>query len=120
MKYLQALKNKYTLNGESKKAENIHQEELHKPQKVLYGVFGVQEGSTSEKNIIAQNTKALGYGCAGCGNRVYQAVEAWVLSELPESSPWQYEHKPVVHWQCEQCSAVYELIGGSRGPQPLN
>ena len=65
-------------------------------------------------------TRAQGYGCAGCGNRIYQAVEAWVLSELPESSPWQYEHKPVVHWKCEGCGAVFEIIGGSRDPQPIN
>ena len=66
------------------------------------------------------SNRATGYGCAGCGNKIYQVIQGWETKELPESSPWQYEHKPVVHWQCEQCSAVYELIGGSKGPQPLN
>ena len=65
-------------------------------------------------------TRAKGYGCAGCGNKIYQAVEAWETSELPASAAFQHEHKPVTHWQCERCSAVYEIIGGSRGPQPSN
>ena len=65
-------------------------------------------------------TKAKGYGCAGCGNRIYEVVQAWEISELPASFTWNYEHTSVVHWKCEGCGAVFEIIGGSRGPQPLN
>ena len=64
--------------------------------------------------------KAKGYGCAGCGNRIYEVVQAWEISELPASFTWNYEHTPVNHWKCEDCGAVFEIIGGSRGPQPLN
>ena len=65
-------------------------------------------------------TKAKGYGCAGCGNRIYEVVQAWEISELPESSSWTHEHSSVVHWRCEGCDAVFEIIGGSKGPQFLN
>lgn len=65
-------------------------------------------------------TRARGYGCGACGNTIYQAVEAWEMSELPEGSPWTHEHRAVIHWQCEECKAVYEIIGGSKGPQPIN
>jgi hypothetical protein len=61
--------------------------------------------------------KALGYGCAGCGNRIYEMVQAWEISELPASFPWKHEHTPVVHWQCENCKTIYEIIGGNRGPK---
>ena len=64
--------------------------------------------------------KAIGYGCSGCGNRIYEAVQAWEISELPESSSWTHEHSSVVHWRCEGCDAVFEIIGGSKGPQFLN
>ena len=40
--------------------------------------------------------KALGYGCAGCGCKTYQLV--------------------VNGWECENCKAVFEIIGGSKGP----
>ena len=65
-------------------------------------------------------TKAKGYGCGKCGNKLYQAVEAWAMFELPASSAWTHEHTPVTNWQCEQCKAVYEWIGGNKGPQPIN
>ena len=65
-------------------------------------------------------TKAKGYGCAGCGNRIYEVVQAWEISELPESSSWTHEHSSVVHWRCDGCDAVFEIIGGSKGPQFLN
>ena len=67
-----------------------------------------------------ENVKAIGYGCAGCGNRIYEVVQAWEVSELPASSPWMYEHIPVIHWKSEDCGTVFEIIGGSKGPQFLN
>ena len=63
-----------------------------------------------------KNVKAIGYGCAGCGNRIYQAVKVWDISELPASSPWTHEHKPITHWKCKGCGAVFSIIGGTRGP----
>ena len=64
--------------------------------------------------------KAQGYGCAGCGNRIYGAIQAWEISELPESAEFKHEHTLVTQWQCEGCDAVFEIIGGSKGPQFLN
>ena len=54
-------------------------------------------------------TRAKGYGCSGCGNRIYQAT-----------APFTHEHKKVIHWQCEGCGAVFEIIGGTNGPQLIN
>jgi hypothetical protein len=39
---------------------------------------------------------AQGYGCAACGNKIYQQV--------------------FNGWECEKCKAIYEIIGGSKGP----
>ena len=61
-------------------------------------------------------TRAKGYGCAGCGNRIYEAIGAWEISELPASLPWQYEHVPAIHWKCEGCGVVFQIIGGTLGP----
>jgi hypothetical protein len=66
------------------------------------------------------SNRATGYGCVGCGNKIYQVIQGWKTKELTASSPWMYEHVPVIHWKCEDCGAVFEIIGGSRGPQPLN
>ena len=67
-----------------------------------------------------QVTRARGYGCGACGNTIYQTVEAWEMSELPALSAWQYEHQIIVNWQCEGCGTVFEIIGGTAGPQILN
>jgi hypothetical protein len=64
----------------------------------------------------SQPQQVRGYGCAGCGNRIYEVVQAWEISELSVSSPWKHEHTPVIHWQCESCKTIYEIIGGSKGP----
>ena len=63
-----------------------------------------------------KTARAKGYGCAGCGNKIYQAVNGWEISEPTSSFPWTHEHKPVIHWKCEGCGAVFEIIGGTRGP----
>ena len=65
-------------------------------------------------------TRAKGYGCASCGNRIYEAVEVWETREILEPSEFKHEHKPVTHWQCEGCGSVFEIIGGSLGPQFIN
>ena len=65
-------------------------------------------------------TRARGYGCAGCGNKIYEAVEVWETREILEPSEFKHEHKPAMRWQCEGCGAVFEIIGGSKGPQPIN
>jgi hypothetical protein len=65
-------------------------------------------------------TKVSGYGCAGCGNKIYQAVEVWETREILEPSEFKHEHIQVTHWRCEGCGAVFEIVGGSRGPQKIN
>ena len=65
-------------------------------------------------------TRAMGFGCASCGNKIYEAVEVWETREILEPSEFKHEHIPVTHWQCEGCGAVFEIVGGSKGPQFLN
>ena len=91
----------------------------HNPQKEskedsFGGIEDIEHRYKNEKE--PQPIKALGYGCAGCGNRIYEMVQEWEISELPVSSPWKHEHTPVIHWQCESCKTIYEIIGGSKGP----
>jgi uncharacterized protein with PIN domain len=64
--------------------------------------------------------RAQGYGCAACGNKIYRAIQSWETSNLPEPSSWTHNHRAVTYWHCESCGAVYELIGGSRGPKIIN
>ena len=75
-----------------------------------------------KREIVKEKTatRVRGYGCAGCGNRIYQAVEVWETREILEPSAFEHEHKPVTHWQCEGCGAVFQWIGGTQGPQFLN
>ena len=89
---------------------------------------GIQEGNHSksfpvelprvgnQETLKKKPTKAQGFGCSGCGNKIYQAVQAWEISELPRTSEYTHEHKPVTHWQCQGCKAVFQIIGGSKGP----
>ena len=70
----------------------------------------------NQETLKKKPTKAKGYGCAGCSNKIYEAVQAWEISELPVSSPWKHKHTHVVHWKCENCKTIYEIIGGTRGP----
>jgi hypothetical protein len=65
-------------------------------------------------------TRAMGFGCAGCGNKIYEAVQAWEISELPATAPHTHEHIPVTHWQCEGCGSEFQYIGGTNGPQLIN
>jgi hypothetical protein len=65
-------------------------------------------------------TRAKGFGCAGCGHKIYEAVEVWETREILEPSEFKHEHIQVTHWQCEGCGAVFEIVGGSCGPQFLN
>jgi hypothetical protein len=64
--------------------------------------------------------RANGLGCVGCGNKIYKAVKGWEISELPVVSTFTHEHTSVTHWQCENCKVIYEIIGGTRGPQYIN
>ena len=64
--------------------------------------------------------KATGYGCAGCGCKVYTAAEIWVTNTLPETEAWDLEHSLVMGWKCDQCGGEFQYIGGSRGPQAIN
>ena len=79
-----------------------------------------QKSQDSQPKLVVipknESIKKLGYGCAGYGNRIYQAVKVWDISELPASSPWTHEHTPITHWKCKGCGAVFSIIGGTRGP----
>ncbi len=74
----------------------------------------------NQETLRKKPIKALGYGCAGCGNKIYQAIEVWETRDLLEPSEFKHEHIQVKHWQCEGCGAVFEIIGGSKGPQLIN
>jgi DNA-directed RNA polymerase subunit RPC12/RpoP len=114
VKYLDMLKKEIPSPTDPEKQKNTYPELPQKPQKGLYGVFGVQQGSTfSEK-------KAQGYGCAGCGGKVYTQAEIWATHLLPESSLLEYEHSPVMGWKCDKCGSEFQYIGGSRKLQPIN
>lgn len=114
MKYLDMLKKEIPTPTDQENQKNTHPELPQKPQKGLYGVFGVPEGSTfSEK-------KAQGYGCAGCGGKVYTKAEIWVSYMLPESSSWEAGHSLVMGWKCDKCGSEFHYIGGNRGPQRIN
>lgn len=64
--------------------------------------------------------RALGYGCGSCGNKVYSAVMAWEAHKLPETESFEFEHRRINAWQCENCNSTYSIIGGSRGPQYIH
>ena len=64
--------------------------------------------------------KAQGYGCGKCGCKKYSAAEIWVSYMLPESAEWEQEHSLVMGWKCDQCGAVFQVIGGSKGPKLIN
>ena len=59
-------------------------------------------------------TKAKGYGC-GCGHNLYEQIENFVEVSQPENTNWEHQYRLEKVWQCENCKAVYEIIGGSRG-----
>ena len=67
----------------------------------------------AEENI----KKAKGYGCA-CGHNFYNQVEDFV--EKPENNKWEHQYKLSKVWQCNNCKAIYEIIGGTKGPQFIN
>ena len=62
---------------------------------------------------------AQGYGC-DCGHNLYQQVDDFVEVSQPENTNWEHQYRLEKVWQCENCKAVYEIIGGSRGPQIIN
>ena len=76
---------------------NIPTQYSHNPQKEPQKASFENIENIEHRN---ENKKALGYGCAGCGCKTYQLV--------------------VNGWECENCKAIYEIIGGTRGPQIIN
>jgi len=122
MKYLTALKEEYPLNEELEKSKNTYPNELQKVQKPLFTVFAVQEGGTFQKKNEQETVKdkpirSQGYGC-DCGHNLYHQVENFV--EEPEDDNWEQQYRLCKVWQCENCKAIYEFIGGSKGPVPIN
>jgi len=57
--------------------------------------------------------KAKGYGCT-CGHNLYQHIEEFI--EEPADDNWEHQYRLCKVWQCENCKAVYEIIGGTKGP----
>jgi hypothetical protein len=122
MKYLTALKEECPLNEELEKPKNTYPDELQKVQKPLFTVFTVREGGTFQKKSKHEKVednpiRAKGYGC-DCGHNLYHQVEDFV--EEPEDDNWEHQYRLCKVWQCENCKATYEIIGGSKGPQFLN
>ena len=85
------------------------------------GVQTSKEGLISLNSLSSQekikNVMAQGYGC-DCGHNLYQQVEEFI--EEPENAKWEHQYRLCKVWQCENCKATYEFIGGSKGPQFLN
>jgi hypothetical protein len=122
MKYLTALKEEYPLNEELEKPKNTYPDELQKVQKPLFTVFTVREGGTFQKKTEQEKIKnkpirVQGYGC-GCGHNLYHQLEDFV--EEPADDNWEHQYRLSKVWQCENCKAIYEIIGGTRGPQFIN
>ena len=122
MKYLSALKEENPPNEEIEKPKNPYHDVLQKVQKPLFTVFTVLEGGTFQKKNEQETVKdkpirAEGYGC-DCGHNLYQQVEDFV--EEPEDDNWEHQYRLCKVWQCENCKATYEFIGGSKGPQFIN
>jgi hypothetical protein len=122
MKYLSALKNETPLDEEQKKPKNTYHDVLQKVQKPLFTVFTVLEGGTSQKKPGHEKVEeklilAKGYGCV-CGHNLYHQVEDFV--EEPEDENWEHQYRLCKVWQCENCKATYEFIGGTRGPKVIH
>ena len=122
MKYLSALKEENPPDEELEKSKNTYPNELQKVQKPLFTVFTVLEGGTSQKKTEQEKIKnkpirAQGYGC-GCGHNLYHQVEDFV--EEPEDTNWEHKYQLGKVWQCENCKATYEFIGGTRGPKVIH
>ena len=48
------------------------------------------------ESLSQKQKRAQGYGCAGCGCKTYQQI--------------------LNGWECENCNAIFQIIGGSKGP----
>jgi hypothetical protein len=75
------------------------------------GLISLNSLSSQEKNKII---KARGYGCV-CGHNLYHQVDDFVEVSQPENTNWEHQYRLEKVWQCENCKAVYEIIGGTRG-----
>jgi len=120
MKYLSALKDENPLNGELEKPKKPYHDELQKVQKPLFTVFAVQDSGTFQKKPEIEKDvhipiRAKGLGCGACGNKIYSATIAWETYRLPETEPYEFEHRQVTAWMCETCKEVYPVIGGANG-----
>ena len=78
------------------------------------GLISLNSLSSQEENKIVM---AQGYGC-GCGHNLYQQVEEFI--EEPEDTKWEHQYHHTKVWQCENCKTIYEIIGGTAGPQIFN
>ena len=105
MKYLSALKEENPPDEELEKSKNTYPNELQKVQKPLFTVFTVREGGTFQKKTEQEKIK----------NKPIRAqVEEFI--EESEDTNWEHQYRLSKVWQCENCKAIYEIIGGTRGP----
>jgi hypothetical protein len=75
----------------------------------------ILDKSVVEKNYLT--TRAKGYGC-DCGHNLYHQTENFI--EEPEDTKWEHQYRLCKVWQCENCKATYEFIGGTRGAEYIN
>ena len=99
-----------TLLKQKHSCEKSEESEERGVQTSKEGLISLNSLSSQEKIKIVM---AQGYGC-DCGHNLYQQVEDFI--EEPEDDKWEHQYKIDKVWQCENCKAIYEIIGGSRGP----
>lgn len=76
--------------------------------------------SCTQLHTNATKNRAKGYGCGMCGNKIHLTVMTWETYRLPETEPYEFEHRPVTAWMCETCKEVYPVVGGTNNPQLMS
>jgi hypothetical protein len=99
-----------TLLKQKHSCEKSEESEERGVQTSKEGLISLNSLSSQEKIKIVM---AQGYGC-DCGHNLYQQVEGFI--EEPENANWEHQYRLSKVWQCENCKAIYEIIGGTRGP----
>ena len=69
--------------------------------------------------FLSKTTKAKGYGCC-CGHNLYHQIEKFIEVDLSDDAQWKKEIRLSKVWQCENCKTIYEIIGGTKGPEIIN
>ena len=103
-----------TLLKQKHSCEKSEESEERGVQTSKEGLISLNSLSSQEKIKIVM---AQGYGC-DCGHNLYHQVENFV--EEPEDDNWEHQYHLGKVWQCENCKATYEFIGGTRGPKVIH